>query len=159
MRALALLLLGAATLAAHAQPYRWIDEKGGVHYTDSLPPASAKDVETRKLHDNTVGQQPSYELSRALKTAPVTLYTHPNCTDVCRAAREVLEQRGIPFTEVVANEPKTLEQLKQVSGGNSVPVLVVGGQVEKTPTADAYNAALDLARYPAKGSLPARRAP
>ncbi len=144
-------------LAAQAQPYRWVDEKGRVQYTDTLPPASAKNVEKVKLHENAIGRQPSYELSRALKTAPVTLYTHPNCTDVCRSAREALEQRGVPFTEVVANEPKTLEQLKQVSGANSVPVLVVGGYVEKTPTASAYNEALDLAGYPAKGVLPVRR--
>jgi glutaredoxin len=156
---LALLLLGAAALAAQAQPYRWLDEKGRVHYTDTIPPANAKDVQTRKLHDNAIGQQPSFELSQAVKTAPVTLYTHPNCTDVCRTARNVLQQRGVPFTEVVANEPKTLGELKQVSGGNSVPVLVVGGQVEKTPTPDAYNEALDLAGYPAKGKLPSRGAP
>jgi glutaredoxin len=152
-----LLGLWVATYPAHAQPYRWTDENGRVHYTDTIPPASARDVQTTKLRDNSIGQQPSYELSRALKTAPVTLYTHPNCTDVCRSAREVLEQRGVPFTEVVADEPKTLEQLKQVSGGNSVPVLVVGGYAEKTPTASAYNEALDLAGYPTKGALPVSR--
>lgn len=159
MRASHTILLGLwfAAFLAHAQPYRWTDENGRIHYTDTIPPASARNVQTRKLHDNSIGQQPGYELSRALKTAPVTLYTHPDCTDVCRSAREALEQRGVPFTEVVANEPKTLEQLKQVSGGNSVPVLVVGGYVEKTPTASAYNEALDLAGYPAKGVLPVRR--
>ncbi len=149
-------MLSVAAVATHAQPYRWIDEKGRVQYTDTLPPASAKSVEKMKLHDNAIGQQPSYALSQALKTSPVTLYTHPNCTDVCRSVRDVLQQRGVPFTEVVANEPNTLEQLKQVSGSNSVPVLVVGGYVEKTPTADAYNEALDIAGYPARGKLPRR---
>ena len=148
---MAVLLAGAA--AVDAQPYRWTDEKGGIHYTDTVPPASAKDVQTRKLHDNSVGLQPGYQLSQALKTAPVTLYTHPSCSEACRAAREVLGQRGIPFTEVVADEPKTLAELKQVSGGNRVPVLVVGGYVESTPTIDAYNEALDLAGYPARGTI------
>ena len=38
---LALLLLGAATTAS-AQVYRWVDEKGGVHYSNAAPPAGVK---------------------------------------------------------------------------------------------------------------------
>ena len=138
----------AAAFAAHAQPYRWIDEKGRVQYTGTLPPASAKSVEKMKLHDNAIGRQPSYELTRAAREAPVKLYTHPVCTDPCRLARELLERRGVPFSEVVATEPDKLDELKKLSGGAAVPVLVVGGRVEKTLSAEAYDRALDAAGYP-----------
>ena len=152
---LVLLAVLAAGSSSFAQPYRWTDAEGRVHYSDALPPASARNVQKKTLHDNAIGQQPGYELSQAVKTAPVTLYTHPNCTSVCSAVRQLLTQRGVPFTEVIANEPNTLEQLERVSGGHGVPVLVVGTYVEKTPTASAYNQALDLAGYPA----PTRAAP
>ena len=38
---LALLLLGAAATAS-AQVYRWVDEKGRVHYSNAAPPAGVK---------------------------------------------------------------------------------------------------------------------
>ena len=38
---LALLLLGAAATAS-AQVYRWVDDKGRVHYSNAAPPAGAK---------------------------------------------------------------------------------------------------------------------
>jgi glutaredoxin len=152
---LVLLAVLAAGSSSVAQPYRWTDAEGRVHYSDALPPASAKDVQRKRLYDNAIGQQPAYELSQAVKTAPVTLYTHPSCTSVCSAARQLLGQRGVPFTEIIANEPQTLDQLKRVSGDHRVPVLVVGAYVEKTPSASAYDQALDLAGYPA----PPRTAP
>ena len=42
-RAFLLVLLTLAGLA-HAQQYRWVDKNGRVQYTDTPPPASAKDV-------------------------------------------------------------------------------------------------------------------
>lgn len=141
-------LLIAAAPAAQAQPYRWIDEKGRVQYTDTLPPASAKSVEKLKLHDNAIGRQPSYELSRAVREAPVKLYTHPICKEPCQLARELLGKRGVPYTEVSAAGPEKLEELKKLTGAAEVPVLRVGERIEKTLSAEAYDKALDLAGYP-----------
>lgn len=150
--ALAFLATGAA-----AQQYRWVDEKGRVHYTDTPPPTTAKRAEKKNLRGNAVGPQESYELSQALKNAPVTLYSHPDCKDPCQMARDVLNQRGIPFTEVLTLDPEKLERLKQLSGGITVPVLVIGAQVEKSVSAQAYHRALDIAGYPAPGVAKARR--
>jgi glutaredoxin len=147
-----MLALTLVATAAHAQ-YRWLDDKGRVHYTDTPPPATAKSAEKKKLRGNAVAAQPSYELEQATKSSPVTLYSHPNCKDPCQMAREVLNKRGVPFTEVSAVDPAKMEELKQVSGSIGVPVLVVGAQVEKAISADAYNRALDLAGYPPAGTL------
>jgi glutaredoxin len=143
-----LLLTALAMTAAQAQPYRWIDEKGRVQYTDTLPPASAKKVEKVKLHENAIGRQPSYELTRAAREAPVKLYTHPICKEPCQLARELLGKRGVPFAEVVASDPDKLDELQKLSGASDVPVLVVGDQVEKRLSAEAYDHALDSAGYP-----------
>jgi glutaredoxin len=146
--ALASLFLAAAALTAHAQQYRWIDEKGRVQYSDTLPPASAKSVEKKDFRGNAVGQQPGYELSRAVREAPVRLYTHPICKEACEFARQLLKRRGVPFSEVVATEQATMQELKNLSGGDTVPVLVVGSEVERTASPEAYNRALDIAGYP-----------
>lgn len=148
----------AAVLAggAYAQQYRWIDEKGRVQYTDTLPPASAKSVQKKNFKGNSVGAQPGFALDRAAREAPVTLYTHPICKEQCQLARDVLAKRGVPFTEVVATEADKVEQLKKVSGTDAVPVLVVGDYVERTISPETYNRALDRAGYPS-AALPASR--
>jgi hypothetical protein len=42
MRLLTFLILVAAAVSAQAQIYRWVDEKGTVHYSNSTPPPGAK---------------------------------------------------------------------------------------------------------------------
>lgn len=157
-RLIVVLALCTAATAAHAQQYRWVDEKGRVHYTDTPPPAAAKKVEKKNLKGNSVGEQPNAQLGQAAKNSPVTLYTHPECTEACAMAREVLTKRGVPFKEVAATSEATIAELKSVSGGQEVPVLVVGARVEKFATAHAYERALDAAGYPSRGAVPAREA-
>ena len=100
---LAVTALLAAQLAA-AQQYRWTDENGRVHYTDTPPPASAKEVQKKRMTGNAVGAQGSYDLATARKNSPVTLYSHPDCKEICQQARDVLNKRGVPFTEVSADD-------------------------------------------------------
>ena len=156
LRALIAVITLLAATSASAQQYRWLDENGRVHYTDTLPPASAKDAEKRKLKGNTVGSQPNYSLSQAMKSSPVTLYSHPDCEQSCQIARDVLNQRGVPFTEVSTTDSQKIDELRRVSGVATVPVLLVGAQVNTTPSAEAYNEALDLAGYPKAGVLTPR---
>ena len=51
MRSAAFLLLLVTSFAVQAQVYRWIDEKGTVHYSSEKPPAGAKatvlDIDTK----------------------------------------------------------------------------------------------------------------
>lgn len=150
-------VLAAAATIAQAQQYRWVDEKGRVQYSDTPPPPGAKDVRKRDLRGGQSEAPVPYSLGQALKNAPVTLYSHPDCKDPCQLARDVLNRRGIPFGEKVVLDDALLDELKRVSGADQVPVLVVGRVVERTISADAYNAALDTAGYPAAGILPPRR--
>jgi glutaredoxin len=156
VRILLVLTLVFVAQLAGAQQYRWLDENGRVHYTDTPPPPTAREVQRKRLKGNAVGSQGSYELAAAVKNSPVTLYSHPDCKDLCQLAREVLNKRGVPFTEVSANDEAKIEELRRVSGGANVPVLVVGGQVETTISAAAYNRALDVAGYPRAGVAPSR---
>ena len=47
-RTLAIALLGLAALAAHGQVYKWVDEQGRTHYSETPPPdkKDAKKVDT-----------------------------------------------------------------------------------------------------------------
>lgn len=147
---LAFVLLGAAAFAAHAQQYRWTDDKGRVHYTDTPPPASARNVEKKKFQGDSAGN----DLERAIREAPVKLYTHPICTDPCDFARAFLKRRGVPFSEIVATDPDTVQELKDLSGGDTVPVLAVGKEVERKANAEAYERALERAGYPPAAAQP-----
>ena len=72
-------------LGAHAQVYRWLDEKGRLHAGDT-PPPSARDVEKVRVAPTPTEPVEPYALQLARKNNPVTLYTTPNC-QLCDRAR------------------------------------------------------------------------
>jgi len=153
-----LVLIAFAAGAAQAQQlYRWTDEKGRVHVTDTPPPPSAKSVQTRKpaAAPSDSGQE-SFELATATKDFPVVLYTSPNCKEPCVAARSALNKRGVPFREVQVWNEQTAAELKKVSSAGEVPTLMVGRSVHIGFEQGAFDQLLDSARYPKAGQVPAR---
>ena len=155
--AFALFTALAASAALAQQLYRWTDDKGRVHVTDTPPPASAKNVQ-KKAPGGGVAEEapPPYELAQAMKEFPVVLYTSPVCKEQCAMAREALNKRGVPFKEVQVWEPQSNEELKAATGSSEVPALLVGRSVQKGFEQGAYDALLDSARYPRAGLLPPR---
>lgn len=139
-----------ATLAHADTLYRWTDADGKVHYTDQPPPASARNVEEKKLDGSRAeGPQLPYATQQAARNYPVVLYAS-DCGEPCTQAREHLEKRGIPYT---AKNPKTSEPdreaLKKLAGELEVPVLTVGNAAPlKGYEAGMWDAALDVAGYP-----------
>ena len=157
-----LLILFGITAASAQQLYRWTDEKGRVHVTDTPPPPNAKSVQKKPAPGaaasgaaESPGNEP-YALQMARRSNPVTLYTTPGC-EGCGEARKLLNARGVPFREVSVDSEKQLEELKKAVGSNSVPSLVVGETVQKGFEETAYNRVLDAAGYPKAGILPPRR--
>jgi glutaredoxin len=151
------VLLGAACTAS-AQLYRWTDDKGRVHLTDTPPPPTAKDV--RRPDVGTAPAAPSganlpYAVQLAAKNYPVTLYTAPDCAP-CGAARALLNRRGVPFREVSVTGEEQSAQLRKAVGSLSVPSLVVGTSTQKGFEEGAYHSMLDVAGYPRTGLLPPR---
>ncbi len=155
---LALTVVAGASVAQ--QLYRWTDAKGRVHITDTPPPPNARSVQQARqipaAPDTSQTTQTPFELAQAMKNFPVQLYTSPMCKEPCSRARDALNRRGVPFKESPVYDDATNEELKRVSGGNEVPVLVVGRSVHKGFEQGAYDALLDSARYPRAGVLPAR---
>jgi hypothetical protein len=154
MRVLIAFSLLAFALTAQAQLYRWTDDSGKVHYTDTPPPASAKDVQkkgsARPAEAAAVVQQ-SYALQQALKNFPVTIYTSKECGDPCKKGTDQLKKRGVPFTEKVIATQAEIDQLTKLAGAPHVPVMVVGVIIQKGYAEQSWNEALDTAGYPKTG--------
>jgi glutaredoxin len=140
---LATLIAGSAS----AQLYRWVDAEGKVYYTDQ-PPANAKNVETHKTTANVVSSTTPFAVQQATKNFPVKIYTGTNCGSPCSDARDLLARRGVPFNEVSVTQPAQLDELKKVSGGEEVPIVLVGRAVLKGFEPTSLTAALDNAGYP-----------
>lgn len=151
--------IGAAVAAApaSAQQYRWVDEKGRVQYTDTPPPATAKGVQKKDFRGSVVETPVPFELTRAVKDAPVTLFTSPPCGDGCNKARDSLNARGVPFKEVQVWDEASNAELRKYGNGREVPVLVVGTRVQNGFEQGAYDRILDIAGYPKAGTVPPRK--
>jgi glutaredoxin len=91
-----------------------------------------------------------YATQMAKKRNPVTIYTAKDCGPPCDRGRDLLSNRGVPFTEknAMANNAD-LDALRKMTGGSGeVPFLIVGEQKIKGYDEDAWNSALDGAGYP-----------
>jgi len=155
MRARFLLPLLLLPVLAQAQMYRWVDGSGKVHYSDRAPASDAKNVQKQSVSaapGSSAGLP--YALQQAVKSFPVTLYTSEACRDTCAQARELLNKRGVPYSEVTVADEVDIEKLKQLSGASVVPVMTVGREVYKGFEGGIYKAALDTAGYPASSVLP-----
>jgi glutaredoxin len=150
-RAALLATLAACTTAlAATNVYRWVDQAGKVHFSDTPPPEEAKSVSQKRLGGGYTEQsQLPYATQIAAKRNPVTLYTASDCGTPCERGRDLLAQRGIPFSERNAqSNPADAEALKKLSGSPEVPFLVIGESKLKGYDEDSWQAALDAGGYP-----------
>ncbi len=138
---------------AWAQIYRWVDQEGKVHYTQTPPPPGAKNVQKKAFSggDAVDAANLPYATQLAAKNFPVTLRTSPDCGAPCNQARAALVRRGVPFREVSVVTQEDLDELKNLSGKSQLPHLVVGGQRQSGFHEDLYTELLDTAGYPSSG--------
>lgn len=147
MRRLLIACLALSCAAAQAQVYRWTDASGRTVVSDTPPPGKARNVERNTATPLPDDGQP-YAVKRAAEAFPVVLYTAPNCVTECQQARELLNGRGVPFTERKLEKPEEIAELKQLVGEPYVPSLKVGNQSQRGYDANAWHKLLDLAAYP-----------
>ena len=157
MRVLIACSLLAFALTAQAQLYRWTDESGKVHYTDTPPPAGARNVEKKGSPRPGVAEpgsaaQQSYALQQAVKNFPVTIYTYRDCGDPCKKGLALLKKRGVPYTEKVVAKQDEIDELTKLAGAPGVPVMVVGVAIQKGYGEQGWSETLDTAGYPKAGT-------
>ncbi len=129
--------------------YRWVDESGKVQYGD-VPAPEVKQAEKKKFSN--VKDAPNadlpYESRRALQNFPVMLYVADNCKEVCQKARDLLNKRGVPFTEKVLSDEQGMNEFRKISGSNQTPTVSIGSIWLSGFQADNWNGELDVAGYP-----------
>lgn len=151
-----MLLLQVA--AAAAAQYKWVEADGSVAYGDQ-PPADARKVERIGAATGATGADElaglPFEVRRAARDFPVTLYTSPGpeCAP-CATARGFLKAHGIPFAERTIATSKDVASFKALSGSLQVPALTVGRNWLHGYEEHAWLEALDSAGYPRDAVLP-----
>jgi hypothetical protein len=146
----ALITFAMPLAAMGGDLFRWVDKDGRVYYSDTPPPAEAKNVQQKRYPGGTgdSGEIP-YAVKVAMENNPVTLYA-TNCVEGCAEARDLLAKRGIPFTDRnPETDGKAREALAALTEGALViPTLAVGQNTLKGLSVSGWHAALDTAGYP-----------
>lgn len=125
--------------------YRYIDNNGRVQYGDIPKP----DAERLKLGYEPVPEKSlPYETRKAMQYFPVTLYTFNECGAPCTDARNLLVDRGIPFTEDTLATKESYEEFRKTSGNSQAPTMLVGKTWVKGFLAEQWHKELDFAGYP-----------
>ena len=150
-----LCLLATLALPAAAQ-YKVVGPDGRTTYTDR-PPADASARVTPLGRDTAITAVPQDPLPPELRQPaarfPVTLYVSPDCVP-CDGGRQLLLQRGVPFSEKLVLSDLDAAALERLTGARTVPSLTVGAQVLRGLSQPEWASYLDLAGYPRESKLP-----
>lgn len=148
-------LLAAPALAQSV--YRIVGPDGRVTFSDQPPPetATSRPVGSASAGPTTVGAnaQLPFALRQVSNRYPVTLYSSRDCAP-CNSGRNLLNARGIPYSEKTIDTVQDSEALKRLSGETSLPFLTIGGQQIKGYSDTEWTQFLDAAGYPKQSALP-----
>jgi len=154
---LALSALAATVPLAQAQ-YKVVGADGKVTYTDRAPNSNEGRVTAlgaRSQAEAAVEPELPFELRQVASKYPVTLYTTTGVCDACAAGRQLLRQRGVPYTERQAVTSEDVDALEKLSGGRDAPTLTIAidsgsrltfGTCSNAPTDSSSPAATSTAR-------------
>ncbi|MDR0479202.1 MAG: glutaredoxin family protein [Burkholderiaceae bacterium] len=150
-------LLAAAP--AWAQLYRSVGPDGRVTYSDTPPSAaSARNGENSGSNRNSGGYATAalpYALTQVAQKYPVTLYASQGCAP-CDSGRNLLIERGIPFTEKTIDSNDDITALKKIAGSANLPLLTIGSQQISGFQDSNWSGYLTAAGYPPTSQLPGR---
>jgi glutaredoxin len=140
--------------------FKVVAPDGSVTYTDR-PPADSQARPSRLDAVRTpTGEAVAlpFALREVSRKFPVTLYTVANCAP-CDRGRELLRQRGVPFSERRSESEADRTAWINLIGSLDAPALTIGSQVLRAFSADNWNSYLDTAGYPNESRLPANYQP
>jgi hypothetical protein len=149
MKGIVCLLALCFATAAQAQYYRWVDDKGKVHYGDRPPAAATGKAQAMRHGAPMADKQLPYAVREAIANFPVTLYVTSDCAEGCKEGRDYLRMRGIPHSEKTVVTSEEIEALKKLADGEAaVPLLTVGAKTAKGWLKSDWQRLLDAAGYP-----------
>lgn len=151
-------LVASSNIAAQ-QVMKIVGPDGRITYSDR-----AANVDQSKATPTSVsagGEQSTplpYEIKQIASRFPVVLYTGKNC-DPCEAGRQLLKERGVPFTEKTVNTNEDIAALERLNASSTLPVITIGQQRLTGFSSSEWIAVIDAAGYPAKSQLPSSYKP
>ena len=148
--------LGFTSAASLAQ-YKVVGLDGKVTFTDRPPLVTEGVITPLKGRGAALTTDITWpaELREPVARYPVTLFVTTSTCAPCDAARQLLRQRGIPFSEKYVTTQRDVEAFEKLSGGRDAPTLLLGTQVLRGLAADLWNSYLNAAGYPRESRLPA----
>lgn len=150
------LALGLVSVAVLAQGvYRIVGPDGRVSYSDQPPPAAnAKPVTGSAAGGSgSANAQLPFDLRQVATRYPVLLYTSSECAP-CNSGRNLLNARGIPYSEKTISTNEDAEALRRLTGQTSLPFLTIGSQQIRGYSDSEWTQFLDAAGYPKQSALP-----
>jgi glutaredoxin len=137
---------------ATAEMYKWVDDKGEIHISDSPPPAAKSPGEIKVYKDShgdsldtppaSVKKEESRPALERKMKADVVLYTTSWCP-YCRKARDYLRSRGIDFIEYdIEKNKEAAVRKRQLDNSSGVPFAIINGRSIHGFSASAYERAL-----------------
>ena len=165
-RLLVLFFVLALTSApASAEIYRWVDDKGVAHFSDTPPPDSSNATEEEEASASDSNAQDSSapapqsqnsaskpdsmailnkspEAPEAVKQPSVELYVTSWCA-YCAKAKKFFRSKGIEFAVFdVEKDKNAARRMSALTSNRAVPFAVINGQKIQGYSEDAYRAAL-----------------
>jgi len=135
--------------------YKVVGPDGKVTYTDQPSVSTENKVQSVGARGSVANDVAlPFDLRQAVQRYPVTLYVAPDCSP-CDAGRQLLRQRGIPFSEKLVTTADDSNALQRLTGTTSLPAVTIGAQVVRGWQREDWVSYLDAAGYPKESRLPA----
>ena len=146
MQTISVLLLALLAFSASAQEvYKWTDDQGVVHFSDSKP----ADQATQTVHIEAAPSSPTPATQATAPSAPdtsaptrkpplnITMYSTADC-GYCKRARRYFAARNLRYAERDISNRQHHAQWTQL-GGRAVPLFVINGQISSGFNAESMN--------------------
>lgn len=162
-----ILILLFGSTAAWGDIYRWVDDKGAVHFSDqppaqeegshglesmpSAPPSSVEPTPTPNeppaasapVDEGAAEPAPAQQKTRAETSSKVELYVTSWCP-YCKKAKSYFRSRNIPFDEYdIEKDPQAARRRQALDKRSGVPLAVINGYVIIGYSEENYELALN----------------
>lgn len=140
---IAALLLVVSVCTAHAEIYRYTDNKGAVHFVDDISKVPKKYRNqlrnARPMRDISVVDAGSAPRQHKVEEPPPARNGSPGGADVelyvtswcgyCKKMERFLKEKGIPYTRFDIEKDGNAAQTYRELGGSGVPVTRIGSNI------------------------------
>lgn len=125
--------------------YKWVDDKGTIHYGDNPPKKAELQKITGEITSFKTVEIEAFKFDASLvtttsnsKVKPVIMYSTSWC-GYCRKARQHFAGNNIPFREYdIEKSKKAAKEYKKLNG-RGVPVILIGKQRMNGFSVNAFN--------------------